>query len=124
MNYCQGDVISSDDGGTSEEDGPGTPSSDRGLTPKRVLIFTSLTLLSLLSLAKYRNIDGTLKSQSCQWKQLFVVIGKTHHILRHLVWGPKPDLGKISELIQIHVKRKKEIRMMSQNIQFFWEVSP
>ena len=43
-------------------------------TPKRVLIFTSLTLLSLLSLAKYGNIDGTFKSQSRQWKQLFVVL--------------------------------------------------
>ena len=67
MNYCQRDVISSDDGGTSEEEGPETPSSDRGLTPKRVLIFTSLTLLSLLSLAKYKNIDGTFNSQSRQW---------------------------------------------------------
>ena len=58
----------SDDGGTSEEEGPETPSSDRGLTPKRVLIFTSLTLLSLLSLTKYKNIDGTFNSQSRQWK--------------------------------------------------------
>ena len=80
MNYCQSDIISSEDGGTSEEDSPGTPSSDRGSstsgsigspatpprspspihekeeipqTPKRVLIFTSLTLLSLLSLTKH-----------------------------------------------------------------------
>ena len=68
MNYCQSDVISSDDGGTSEEEGPETPSSDRGLTPKRVLIFTSLTLLSLLSLAKYKNIDSTFTSQPRQWK--------------------------------------------------------
>ena len=30
MNYCQSDIISSEDGGTSEEDSPGTPSSDRG----------------------------------------------------------------------------------------------
>ena len=28
MKYCQGDVISSDDAGTSEEDGPGGSSSD------------------------------------------------------------------------------------------------
>ena len=64
MNYCQGDVIviSSDDGGTSEEEGPETPSSDRGLTPKRVLIFTSLTLLLLLSLAKDGNIDLLLQN--------------------------------------------------------------
>ena len=92
MNYCQSDIISSEDGGTSEEDSPGTPSSDRGSstlgsigslatpprspspiqedleeeeipkTPKRILIFTSLTLLLLLSLAKDGNIDLLLQN--------------------------------------------------------------
>ena len=62
MKYCQGDVISSDDAGTSEEDGPGGSSSDiwvpisnqggpggRGNSSnsKESFIFTSLTFLSL-----------------------------------------------------------------------------
>ena len=42
--------------------------------PKRVLIFTSLTLLSLLALTKSGYVDGTFKSQSRNWKQLFIVM--------------------------------------------------
>ena len=42
--------------------------------PKRVLIFTTVTLLSLLSVCKSGYVDGTFKSQSRNWKQLFVVM--------------------------------------------------
>ena len=86
MNYCQGDVISSDDGGTPSSDrgsstsgsigSPATPprspspiqedleEEEIPQTPKRVLIFTSLTLLLLLSPAKDGNIDLLVESLS------------------------------------------------------------
>ena len=39
---------------------------------ERVLVFTSLYLISLLAQVKSGNIDGTFKSQSKQYKQLFI----------------------------------------------------
>ena len=42
--------------------------------PPRVLVFTSLTLLCLLSVCKSGSVDGTFSSISKQWKQLFIFL--------------------------------------------------
>ena len=40
--------------------------------PPRVLVFTTVMLLGLLAVCKYGSVDGTFKSMTKKWKQLFV----------------------------------------------------
>ena len=85
-------AASSDDGGTTddaattdeenvveEEDddayqdlGESTINLENIVNPPRVLVFTTVMLLGLLAICKFGSVDGTFKSMTKNWKQLFV----------------------------------------------------
>ena len=81
-----GGSATSDDGVTSDDQEPldldiphDVPAENLDISvapslPPRVLVFTSLTLLGLLSVAKCGSVDGTFSSISKQWKQLFILL--------------------------------------------------
>ena len=79
--------------------------------PPRVLVFTNLTLLGLLAVCKYGSVDGTFKSMSKQWKQLFVFMVDYKGAFLPVAFGWLPDKRPVSYhvfLLLLLIKFKAE----------------
>ena len=74
-----------DDGVDVEEEG--YPANG----PKRVLLFTTVMMLGLLAKCKWASVDGTFKSSSRQWKQLFVMLCNYQGTWLPIAFGWLPD---------------------------------
>ena len=64
--------------------------------PDRILIFTSLELLSLLALSKHGSVDGTFKSISKHWKQLFIFLCEYKKAYLPVCFSWLPDKTSLS----------------------------
>ena len=101
------DPVSSSDGGSSgvgssvgdseEEYGPtcesnGEEDDDTPVAnPPRVLVFTTVMLLALLAVCRNGSVDGTFKSMSKQWKQLFIMMVEYRGAFIPVAFGWLPD---------------------------------
>ena len=113
------------DEGTGDEDQPNSsfsdhdnldsslqsPNSAEVVKPKRILIFTSIALLSLLSLSRYGSVDGTFKSVSKHWRQLFIFLCEYKEAYLPVCFAWLPDKTKLSYhvmllLLMIEFKRR------------------
>ena len=59
--------------------------------PKRVILFTTIMMLGLLSKCRWGSVDGTFKSSSKQWKQLFVMLCEYEGSWLPMAFGWLPD---------------------------------
>ena len=64
--------------------------------PARVLVFTSLTLLSLFALCRHGNVDGTFKSIPRNWTQLFIWMLDFEKAAVPVCFGWLPDKTLVS----------------------------
>lgn len=64
--------------------------------PERVILYTCLPLLALLSVVKHANIDGTFKVMSRQFRQLFIMICDYHGGAIPIAFGFLPSKESIS----------------------------
>ena len=95
--------MSSSDGGSSgvgeseNEDMP-TPTeiSDDDDDDVSVLVFTTAMLLALLAVCRNGCVDGTFKSMSKQWKQLFIMMVNYRGAFIPVAFGWLPDKSEIS----------------------------
>ena len=46
----------------------------KGINPKRILVFTTLALLGLLAVCKRGSVDGTFRSCTRHWRQIFIIM--------------------------------------------------
>ena len=75
---------------------PQSMNSTEVAKPKRILIFTSLALLSLLSLCRNGSVDGTFKSVSKHWKQLFIFLCQYKEAFLPVCFAWLPDKTTLS----------------------------
>ena len=63
---------------------------DKGENPDRIFLFTTITLLGLMTVCKRGSVDGTFKAITRLWRQLFVIMVefKGIHIPIALAWLP------------------------------------
>ena len=71
----------------------GEDAGEARLVPPRVLVFTTLPLLALLSLVSDAFVDGTFKTISKQWAQLFIMIADVRGSPIPLAMGFLPGLN-------------------------------
>ena len=64
--------------------------------PPRVLVFTTVMLLALLAVCRNGCVDGTFKSMSKQWKQLFIMMVNYRGAFIPVAFGWLPDKSEIS----------------------------
>lgn len=64
--------------------------------PPRVLIFTTLSLLGLLAVVKKGSVDGTFKSMTKKWKQLFILLVNFKDSWIPIAFGWLPNKTEIS----------------------------
>ena len=64
--------------------------------PKRVLVFTSVRLLGVLSVSKKGSVDGTFKSSARDWYQLFILCVEYRGKFIPVAFGWLPDKKPIS----------------------------
>ena len=64
--------------------------------PRRVLVFTTVVMLGLLSVCKYGSVDGTFKAMTKKWKQLFVFIVNYRGSFLPVAFGWLPDKSVLS----------------------------
>ena len=69
---------------------------DSSRLPKRVLLFTTMNLLGTLALSAKASVDGTFKSMTKKWKQLFILTVKYRGEYIPTVFGWLPDKSKHS----------------------------
>jgi hypothetical protein len=74
----------------AEEEGSAT-GNPQAKAPKRVILFTTIMMLGLLSKCRWGSVDGTFKSSSKQWKQLFVMLCKYEGSWLPMAFGWLPD---------------------------------
>ena len=64
--------------------------------PPRVLVFTTVLLLGLLAVCKYGSVDGTFKSMTKKWKQLFVFMVDYKGTFLPVAFGWLPNKTTVS----------------------------
>ena len=57
----------------------------------RVLVFTTVKLLGLLTVAKQGSVDGTFRSCTVLWKQLFIVMVEIRGVFIPILFAWLPD---------------------------------
>ena len=57
----------------------------------RVLVFTTVKLLGLLTVAKRGSVDGTFRSCTTLWKQLFIIMVEIRGVFIPIVFAWLPD---------------------------------
>ena len=67
--------------------------------PKRVMLFTTVMLLGLLAKCRWGSVDGTFKSSTKHWKQLFVMLCCYEGAWIPIAFGWLPDKSFNSYLI-------------------------
>ena len=75
--------------------------------PKRLLIYTSKTLLARLSLNLKCSVDGTFKSSSKLWAQQFIMMSKSKGYWIPTCFGWLPDKSEISYKVFFLLLKKK-----------------
>lgn len=85
-------VASDSDSGTEHVDEDCDPiRDDVGKAPKRVMLFTTIMMLGLLTKCRWGSVDGTFKSSSKQWKQLFIMLCNYEGTWLPIAFGWLPD---------------------------------
>ena len=74
----------------AEEEGS-TTGNPQAKAPKRVILFTTIMMLGLLSKCRWGSVDGTFKSSSKQWKQLFIMLCNYEGSWLPMAFGWLPD---------------------------------
>jgi hypothetical protein len=64
--------------------------------PKKVLVFTTLTLLGLLAMCRNGSVDGTFKSMTKMFKQLFIMMVKYEGPFVPIAFGWLPNKHTVS----------------------------
>ena len=75
----------------TESPAPASVTSETGEDLPRVLVVTSIKLLSLLAICRQGSVDGTFASMSKLWKQLFMFLGNLDNSHIPICWGYLPD---------------------------------
>ena len=57
----------------------------------RVLVFTTVKLLGLLTVAKRGSVDGTFRSCTTLWKQLFIIMVEIRGVFIPIAFAWLPD---------------------------------
>ena len=92
-----------------------TVQADPEKPPKRVLVFTTVMLLGLLSMCRWGSVDGTFKSSTKHWKQLFVMLCNFNGTWLPVAFGWLPDKNLLSYqlflilVLEAFFKHKAEI---------------
>ena len=73
-----------------------TVQAEPGKEPRRVLVFTTAMLLGLLTMGRWGSVDGTFKSCTKHWKQLFVMLLNFNGVWLPVAFGWLPDKTLIS----------------------------
>ena len=84
--------------------------------PKRVLVFTTMVMLGLMSICKYGSVDGTFKAMTKKWKQLFVFMVNYRGSFLPVAFGWLPDKTAVSYhvfLLLLLQKFKQEKKVIS-----------
>ena len=69
---------------------------DRDVHPERIFLFTTITLLGLLTLSKRGSVDGTFKAMTKHWTQLFVIMVEFKGINIPIALAWLPDKSALS----------------------------
>ena len=75
--------------------------------PARVLIFTTSLLLSLLAVCKMGSVDGTFKSMTKKWRQLFVFMVNYRGAFIPIAFGWLPNKAPVSYHIFLYLLLSK-----------------
>ena len=80
------------------------PISDQEVrNPSRVLVFTTDLLLSLLAVSKFGSVDGTFKSMTSRWRQLFVFMLNYRGSFIPIAFGWLPNKRPVSYHIFVYL---------------------
>lgn len=86
----------SDSGTEHAEDADAAADAPPLKAPKRVMVFTTIMLLGLLSKCRWGSVDGTFKSSTKHWKQLFVMLCNYEGTWLPIAFGWLPDKSFLS----------------------------
>ena len=86
----------SEDSGQLDDNVDTTVDAHPNKAPKRVLVFSTVLLLGLLSMCRWGSVDGTFKASTKRWKQLFVMLCNYDGTWIPIAFGWLPDKSLLS----------------------------
>ena len=93
------------------EEPQGTEESAEDQDTERVLVFTTMELLKLLSQTSRGSVDGTFKSSCRLWKQNFILMVKFKGIWIPVCWGWLPNKKELAykKFLQLILKKMEAL---------------
>ena len=113
-----GREASASDSGDGNANADATVNADPEKTPKRVMVFTTVMLLGLLTMCRWGSVDGTFKASTKHWKQLFVMLLNFNGTWLPVCFGWLPDKSLISYqlfvilVLEAFLKHQSEIHQI------------